>query len=58
LASIDRAEFLAIERTTSARVIRRVKSSRSDLRLSKKIELSMYGTQAGMDYRDEIIYWP
>jgi hypothetical protein len=55
---MDIAEFLAIERTISIRVIRRVTSSRSDLRLSRKIELSMCGTQAGMDYRDEIIDWP
>jgi hypothetical protein len=55
---MDMAEFLAIERTISIRVIRRVKSSRSDLRLSRTIELSMCGTQAGMDYRGEIIDWP
>jgi hypothetical protein len=58
LASIDMAEFLAIERTISVRVIRRVKSNRSDLRLSRRIELSMFGTQAGMDYRVEITGWP
>jgi hypothetical protein len=52
------AEFLAIERTISVRVIRRVKSNRSDLRLSRRIELSMFGTQAGMDYRVEITGWP
>jgi hypothetical protein len=49
LASIVSAEFLAMERTTSVRAMRTESSRRSDLRLSRTMELSICGSHVIMD---------
>src|SRR5688572_15744412 len=54
-ASIDRVGFFEIARTINIRTMRRESSSSSEVSPSNRTELSMCGSQSGMDYGIRIL---